>query len=55
MKADFIIKAVTNGLAEGAESGTIQLKGEKFVLKPLIWSLGLTGRRSGVMWRRMMK
>lgn len=33
VKADFIIKAVTNGLVEGAESGTIQLKGEKFVLK----------------------
>jgi len=33
VKADFIVKAVTNGLAEGAESGTIQLKGEKFVLK----------------------
>ena len=33
VKADFIIKSVTNGLVEGAESGTIQLKGEKFVLK----------------------
>ncbi|WP_333697585.1 LolA-like putative outer membrane lipoprotein chaperone [Bacteroides congonensis] len=33
VKADFVVKAVTNGLAEGAESGTIQLKGEKFVLK----------------------
>ncbi len=33
VKADFTIKAVTNGLAEGSESGTIQLKGEKFVLK----------------------
>lgn len=33
VKADFTVKAVTNGLAEGAESGTIQLKGEKFVLK----------------------
>lgn len=33
VKADFIVKAVTNGLAEGGESGTIQLKGEKFVLK----------------------
>ena len=33
VKADFIVKTVTNGLAEGGESGTIQLKGEKFVLK----------------------
>ena len=33
VKADFVVKAVTNGLAEGAENGTIQLKGEKFVLK----------------------
>lgn len=33
VKADFTVKAVTNGLAEGAESGSIQLKGEKFVLK----------------------
>ena len=33
VKADFTIKAVKNGLAEGSESGTIQLKGEKFVLK----------------------
>ena len=33
VKADFIVKAVTNGLAEGGESGTIQLNGEKFVLK----------------------
>lgn len=33
VKADFIVKAVTNGLAEGGENGTIQLKGEKFVLK----------------------
>lgn len=33
VKADFIVKVVTNGLAEGGESGTIQLKGEKFVLK----------------------
>ena len=33
VKADFIVKAVTNGLVEGAENGTIQLKGEKFVLK----------------------
>ena len=33
VKADFIVKAVTNGLAEGGESGTIQLKGDKFVLK----------------------
>lgn len=33
VKADFIIKFVTNGLVEGSESGTIQLKGEKFVLK----------------------
>ena len=33
VKADFIIKSVTNGLVEGSESGTIQLKGEKFVLK----------------------
>lgn len=33
VKADFTVKAVTNGLAEGAESGIIQLKGEKFVLK----------------------
>ena len=28
VKADFIIKSVTNGLVEGSESGTIQLKGE---------------------------
>ena len=33
VKADFVVKAVTNGLAEGAENATIQLKGEKFVLK----------------------
>ena len=33
VKADFVVKAGTNGLAEGAENGTIQLKGEKFVLK----------------------
>ena len=33
VKADFIVKAVTNGLAEGGESGIIQRKGEKFVLK----------------------
>lgn len=33
VKADFTVKAVMNGLAEGAESGSIQLKGEKFVLK----------------------
>ena len=33
VKADFIIKSVANGLVEGAESGTIQLKGEKFMLK----------------------
>lgn len=33
VKADFVVKSVTNGLAGGAESGTIQLKGEKFVLK----------------------
>ena len=33
VKADFTVKAVTNGLVEGAENGTIQLKGEKFVLK----------------------
>lgn len=33
VKADFTIKVVKNGLAEGSESGTIQLKGEKFVLK----------------------
>lgn len=33
VKADFVVKAVTNGLAEGAENGTIQLKGDKFVLK----------------------
>ena len=33
MKADFTVKAVANGLVEGAENGTIQLKGEKFVLK----------------------
>ena len=33
VKADFTVKAITNGLAEGAENGTIQLKGEKFVLK----------------------
>ncbi|WP_294543362.1 LolA-like putative outer membrane lipoprotein chaperone [uncultured Bacteroides sp.] len=33
VKADFIVKAVTNGLAEGTENGTIRLKGEKFVLK----------------------
>ena len=30
VKADFIIKSVTNGLVEGSESGTIQLKGEIF-------------------------
>lgn len=33
VKADFTVKAVTNGLVEGVENGTIQLKGEKFVLK----------------------
>ena len=33
VKADFTVKAVANGLVEGAENGTIQLKGEKFVLK----------------------
>lgn len=33
VKADFTVKAVTNGLTEGAENGTIQLKGERFVLK----------------------
>ncbi len=33
VQADFVVKTVTNGLAEGAESGTIRLKGEKFVLK----------------------
>ena len=33
VKADFTVKAVTNGLVEGTESGMIQLKGEKFVLK----------------------
>lgn len=33
VKADFVVKAVTNGLAEGAENGTIQLKGGEFVLK----------------------
>ncbi|MEY8687022.1 LolA-like putative outer membrane lipoprotein chaperone [Bacteroides sp. AN502(2024)] len=33
VRADFTVKAVTNGLVEGAEKGTIQLKGEKFVLK----------------------
>lgn len=32
VKADFTIKAVTSGLVEGAENGSIQLKGEKFVL-----------------------
>ena len=33
VRADFTVKAVTNGLVEGVENGTIQLKGEKFVLK----------------------
>lgn len=33
VSADFIIKSVTHGVTEGAESGTILLKGEKFVLK----------------------
>ena len=33
IKAEFTVKAVTNGLVEGVENGTIQLKGEKFVLK----------------------
>ena len=33
VKADFTVKAVANGLVEGAENGTIRLKGEKFVLK----------------------
>lgn len=33
VKADFVIKSVTGGLVEGSENGTIQLKGEKFVLK----------------------
>ena len=33
VKVDFTVKAVTNGLVEGVENGTIQLKGEKFVLK----------------------
>lgn len=33
VKVDFTVKVVTNGLAESVENGTIQLKGEKFVLK----------------------
>jgi Outer membrane lipoprotein-sorting protein len=33
VKADFVIKSVTGGLVEGSENGTIQLKGEKFILK----------------------
>lgn len=33
VRAEFTIKAIANGLVEGAENGTIQLKGEKFVLK----------------------
>ena len=33
VKAEFTVKAVTNGVTEGSESGTIELKGEKFVLK----------------------
>ena len=47
VKADFTVKAVTNGLVEGAENGTIQLKGEKFVLKTsdiITWFDGKTHR-----------
>ena len=33
VKADFTVKVITDGLIEGVEHGTIQLKGEKFVLK----------------------
>lgn len=33
VKAEFSVKAVTGGVTEGSESGTIELKGEKFVLK----------------------
>lgn len=52
VKADFTIKAVTNGLVEGAKSGTIQLKGEKFVLKTsevITWFDGTT------QWSYVMK
>ncbi len=45
VKADFTVKAVANGLVEGAENGTIQLKGEKFVLKTsAVWEVVLTAR-----------
>lgn len=33
VKADFILKSITGSQVEGSEEGTIQLKGEKFVLK----------------------
>lgn len=33
VQASFTVKAVTNGRVEGSENGTIQLKGEKFMLK----------------------
>ena len=33
VKADFTVKVITDGLIEGVEHGTIQLKGEKFVFK----------------------
>lgn len=32
VKAEFTVKTMTNGVVESAERGTIQLKGEKFVL-----------------------
>lgn len=50
VKADFTVKAVTNGLVEGAENGTIQLKGEKFVLKTSDIITWFDGKRSGVIW-----
>ena len=52
VKADFTIKAVTNGLVEGSENGTIQLKGDKFVLttsEVITWFDGKT------QWSYMIK
>ena len=45
VKADFTVKVITDGLIEGVEHGTIQLKGEKFVKKTsdiVTWFAGNT-------------
>ena len=34
VKADFTVKAVTNGLVEGVENGTIQLFGTQIMILP---------------------